>query len=1066
MRIKRSSAARVAELYGAGRLKEALAEAGRALAHGREDPYLLNLAAACHMGLGDARAALQCWQRAVAVAPDFAEGHNNLGILLMELRRLDEAEAAFREALRQRPDYRDGCYNLAMLLLARDRRQEAEPFLQRVVRLDPGHGLAWNNLGVVLKTRGAFAEAEAAYRCAIALLPNGADNHYNLANLLTTDKRPAEAEAAFRQTLRLAPRHARAMTNLGVLLAGEHRATEAETLYRQALAIEEDEETWYNLGILLKEEQRLPEAEAAYRRALALLPDSCRVIWNLSLLLLSQGRYEEGWPLHEIRYHPRKPDPAAIPIQPGYPMWQGEEIVGKSLLIVGEQGCGDQIQMARFLHALKKAGAGMLTLVCAPELTPLLATLADADRVLPKEEGMVHPRHDFWVFSGSVPYRLGVTLANLPAPIPCLQPPPGRASVWEARLPERGFRVGLVWKGNPRHKNDPHRSLPGLATLAPLWRVPEVVFVSLQKGSGEEEALSPPAGQPLLQWGEALTDFGETAALASRLDLVITIDSAVAHLAGSLGIPCRVMLPAHDSDWRWLRDREDSPWYPGVMRLFRQFRRGEWQPVVEAVAEELAGLADPRHAHEIYNHALDLHEANRRAEAEAAYRLALRLAPEMVEGLCNLAALMQAENRPDEAERLWRRALALAPEDVDLLNNLGNSLAGSNRHEEAEPLLRQAIHLAPEREDACINLGVSLKNSLRDAEAEALFRGLLARNPGCVAAWNNLGNLMLARCRYAEAGEMFREALRIRPDDVDTLWNLGQLLLTLGRFLEAWPLYELRAPRRKRSLPFPEWRGEDLAGGSLLILPEQGCGDQIQFVRFLHTLRHRGVGFITLVCHPGLVPLFAGLADRVIAEGEAYPAHDRWIFLLSIPHRLGVTLETIPPWRLPAPTPRTGMPWPVGFRVGLAWKGNPNHRNDGHRSLPGLFVLAPLWEVPGVVFVSLQKGRGEEESVAPPVGQPLLAMPEALTDFAATAAWIMELDLVIAVDSAVAHLACSLGKACWILLPARAPDWRWLTDRADSPWYPGVARLFRQARPGDWSAVAERMRDELSLMVR
>ncbi|MBF0295226.1 MAG: tetratricopeptide repeat protein [Magnetococcales bacterium] len=1056
----------MAKLYGAGQLAEALAVAERELAQGREDPLLLNLAAACHMGLNDPQAALHCWQRAVTVAPAFAEGYNNMGILLMELRRLDEAEAALREAVRQRPDYRDGCYNLAMLLLMRHRRQEAEPFLQQVVRLDPGHALAWNNLGVVLKERGAFAEAEAAYRRAIALLPNGADNHYNLANLLTADKRPAEAEAAFRMTLRLAPRHVCAMTNLGVLLAGDHRTAQAETLYRQALAIEEDEETWYNLGILLKETKRFPEAEAAYRRALQLAPDSCRVIWNLALLLLAQGRYAAGWPLYEIRYHPRKPDPAAIPIQPGYPMWQGEEIAAKSLLVVGEQGCGDQIQMARFLDSLKKAGAGRLTLVCAAELMPVLATLADADRLLPREEGMPFPRHDYWVFSGSLPHRLGVTLATLPAPIPYLFPPPGRASAWEARLPEQGFRVGLVWKGNPRHKNDAHRSLPGLETLAPLWRVAGVVFVSLQKGNGEEEARHPPVAQPLLQWTEALSDFGETAALASRLDLVITVDSAVAHLAGALGIPCRVLLPAHDTDWRWLHDREDSPWYPGVVRLLRQEQRGEWQPVVEAAARELAGLVTPRHAYDLYNHALDLHEANRRAEAEAAYRLALRLAPEMVEGMCNLAALMQAENRPEEAERLWRRALALAPEDVDLLNNAGNFLAGMNRHEEAEPLLRQAIRLAPEREDCALNLGVLLKNSARDSEAETLFRGLVARNPGCVAAWNNLGSLFLARRRYAEAGEMFREALRIRPDYVDALWNLGQLLLTLGRFPEAWPLYELRPPLRATPSAFPEWRGEDLAGGSLLVLPEQGCGDQIQFVRFLPLLRHKGVGCVTLVCHPGLVTLFAGLADRVIPDGEAYPAHDRWILLLSLPHRLGIALENLPAWRLQAPARRAGPALPAGFRVGLAWKGNPNHCNDGNRSLPGLAVLAPLWEISGVVYVSLQKGRGEEEASSPPAGQPLLAMPQALTDFAATAALIMELDLVIAVDSAVAHLACSLGKACWILLPAWAPDWRWLTDREDSPWYPGVARLFRQAQPGDWGALAQRMREELSLMVR
>ncbi|MBF0460153.1 MAG: hypothetical protein HQL87_02040 [Magnetococcales bacterium] len=286
--------------------------------------------------------------------------------------------------------------------------------------------------------------------------------------------------------------------------------------------------------------------------------------------------------------HPSAQTPVALPTLSSpvpFPLWQGEDLTGKSLLIFSEHGFGDQIQFCRYVTRLLAAGIRWCTVVCDPPLVALLASLAGVDQVLVK--GQDCPPHDFWLFYLSVPLHLATTPATIPDQIPYLHAPADRLARWEGLMPKQGFRVGLVWHGNPQHTNDANRSLPGLTVLAPLWSVPGVAFVSLQKGAGEKEASQPPPGQPILHWGDWIQDFADTAAIVTHLDLVISVDSAVAHLAGALGKPCWVMLPAVGTDWRWLHGRTDSPWYPGVLRLFHQEQPGEWSTVVQQIREAL-----------------------------------------------------------------------------------------------------------------------------------------------------------------------------------------------------------------------------------------------------------------------------------------------------------------------------------------------------------------------------------------------------------------------------------------------------------------------------------------------
>lgn len=433
---------------------------------------------------------------------------------------------------------------------------------------------------------GDPAAAEACFREALRRVPDFPEALANLAWTLEQRGALAEAEACYLRSLALEPECLEVYLDLGVLLVNQKRFEEAERVYGCALQLApESAAAWSNLGVLNACRKREAEAEACYRKALALDGTYGKARFNLAYLQLRQGRFEEGWRSLEARewYAPFA----------GYfpcPRWNGEDLAGKALVIVPEAGHGDMIQFGRYAAILKAMGAAKIGVVCHPALRRLFATLDGADDVMALDAEVPAEGWDFWAPPLSLPFHCGTRLDSIPAAIPYLHAEPGQVGAWGARLPGGRPRVGLAWKGSTAFENDADRSLPALAMLAPLAAVPGIQFVSLQKGAGEGEA--PPPGMALFDAAPWLTDFAETAAAIHCLDLVITVDTAVAHLAGALGKPCWVLLPDYKTDWRWLTERTDSPWYPERMRLFRQPAPGGWQAVVEAVAAALA--AQPR----------------------------------------------------------------------------------------------------------------------------------------------------------------------------------------------------------------------------------------------------------------------------------------------------------------------------------------------------------------------------------------------------------------------------------------------------------------------------------------
>ncbi len=435
----------------------------------------------------------------------------------------------------------------------------AEQYFHKALALNPTFAEALCNLGLLREQAGAATEAEDCYRQAIAFRPDGVRFHMNLGVLLMKLRRFDEAEYYHQQALQLAPNSA---------------------------------EAWSNLGVLLVCTKREHEAEQCYRIALQLEANHAKAHFNLSYLLLRRGEFEEGWHHFETRtwqWYDILYDYFS------FPRWKGEPLAGKSIVISFDAGHGDMIQFCRYAVVLKSIGTAWITVVCHPTLKRLFKTLSGADEVFSLEDDVAHSGWNFWTPPLSLPYYCKTRIENIPAPIPYLAADPTEAAKWLRLLDPCVLHVGLVWRGNPNFANDTARSLPSLTILAPLGSVPGVQLISLQKGAGEDEAQSPPAGLSLLALGGSLQDFADTAALISCLDLVISVDTAVAHLAGALGKPCWILLPDYWTDWRWLQERTDSPWYLDHFRLFRTPPHGDWSHVVTAVVAALEAWVTQRH---------------------------------------------------------------------------------------------------------------------------------------------------------------------------------------------------------------------------------------------------------------------------------------------------------------------------------------------------------------------------------------------------------------------------------------------------------------------------------------
>jgi tetratricopeptide (TPR) repeat protein len=569
--------------YQVGRHDVAIAMIGQAIRrNGRNPLYFSNLGLAL-ASQGRFDEALTRFEQALVLKPDYAEAHNNRGNVLKALNRDVEALASYDRALAGLPGFVPAHYNRANLLAALGRFEDALAGYDRVIALKADHAEAHNNRGNALRALQRLDEALASYHSAVALRPDHAEAFNNRGVVLHELKQFDQAVADYGRALALLPGCAEVFYNCGNALQALGRFEDALAFYDKAVALKPDHpEAFFNRGNALKELGRIGEALASYHKALALRPDYVEANWHESYLRLLTGDFERGLTRSEWRWQN-----AALGLQKRnfvQPLWLGgAPIDGKTILLHSDQGMGDAIFFCRYVPMLAARGARVIVEVEEP-LRELMSGLAGVSQCISKTEAT--PDFDLHCPMSSLPLAFETRLATIPAATPYLGVQE-RSAEWEARLPPHDRpRIGLAWSGNPRHSNDHNRSI-ALEAFSPLLDLP-AHFVSLQTDIRPDDAVTLRAHSRILDLGSALTNFAGAAALISRLDLVISVDTSVAHLAGALGTPVWILVP-FSPDWRWLLDRQDSPWYP-TARLFRQSKTRQWQSVVGQVRDALDGF--------------------------------------------------------------------------------------------------------------------------------------------------------------------------------------------------------------------------------------------------------------------------------------------------------------------------------------------------------------------------------------------------------------------------------------------------------------------------------------------
>jgi len=567
-----------------GRPADAVAAIQRAISQPGARAMQVSDLGVAYWNFGRRDMAAACFQRAIEMQPELSDAHYNLGNVLESLGRSEEAITCYERTLALQPRYPAAHNNFGNVLVKQGRLEEAIAAFQRALALQPNFPEAMSNLGDALTKAGREEEAIELLRRTVALKPDFAEGHNNLGSALWKKKRREEAAASYRRALELNPNYAEAHSNLGGFFMGCEQLAEAITCYERAVALKPDlPDAYGNMGVAYMRRGDNERALELVRQAIACDPKFADGHWNLALVLFLLGRWEEGWCEHEWRW--RTPVPVSPLRHFSPPPWDGAPMPGGTLLLHAEQGFGDTMQFMRYVPlARERSQAARVVVEVPPPLVRLLAQSV--------EPGIEIVGRAAWDASALPPFDAHLPLLSQPlalreyAPLrvsgPYLRADETSRAVWRERLPA-GFRVGLVWAGKPDHTNDHNRSL-AFDRLLPLLRVPDVHFISLQVGT----PLPQREGVVLHDHAAHLADFADTAALIAELDLVISVDTAVAHLAGALGTRVWMLLP-FAPDWRWGVAGDETPWYP-TMRLFRQRTIGDWDGVVARVAAELGSI--------------------------------------------------------------------------------------------------------------------------------------------------------------------------------------------------------------------------------------------------------------------------------------------------------------------------------------------------------------------------------------------------------------------------------------------------------------------------------------------
>ncbi len=523
----------------------------------------------------------------LAAQRDPTDGHiyNNWGTVLRETGEWSEAISCFQMAINLIPDYANAYHNLGNVLNDQGKIEGSIRCYQKAVQINPLNATHFKCLGNALRKAGKLEESLAILSEAFDRFPEDPEIYYSLGATLKAKGRFDEAEACYQKAIRMNPQLPEAYYNLGNVLKEKGQIEETKSQFQKALKLNPNfAEAYNNLGMIYKEAGELSQALCMFQKAWEARPGFAEAKWNMGLTSLLTGNFLDGWEGYEWRW--KKPDYKKYYRSFSKPIWNGEDIAGRTILIHAEQGYGDTIQFVRYVP-LVAVRTTRIYMECPRNLKRLLSHMEGVRQVIARGDPL--PKFDVHCPLMTLPKVFGTTLESIPSENPYLKVEPDLKRIWKERINSKNsnFKVGLIWSGNPEHLNDRNRSI-GLNILFPLFQIQNIKMFSLQKGLDSAEAKRNTRNLDLIDFTEHIRDFSDTAALIENLDLVISVDTAVAHLAGALGKKVWTLLP-FSPDWRWLLGREDNPWYP-TMRLYRQQKPGNWVEVIERVVTDLQAL--------------------------------------------------------------------------------------------------------------------------------------------------------------------------------------------------------------------------------------------------------------------------------------------------------------------------------------------------------------------------------------------------------------------------------------------------------------------------------------------
>jgi len=756
---------------------------------------------------------------------DQADVLHLLGLIAYHKKKTDTACDLISKAISKKPHIPDFYNSIALVLADLGREKEAIEAYGQALQLKPDYAEVYFNLGKLFSDKGRLDEAIRHFSQALSIKPNYEKAYNNLGNVLYEKGKIDEAIKNYQQALRLKPDYVGALNNLGNALIYKGDLDEAIQIFEHSIEVNPSSAATYcNFGNALKDLYRFEDAIENYKKAIRLKPDFIKAHFNLSIVFLLLGDFSRGWEEYEWRLK-ELGKATDYPNRYGLPIWDGSPLEGKTILVYDEQGFGDTLQFVRYLPQLKTMGANIVFETRGP-LIPLLKSFLAIDELVDRMTGVKHKNKcDYCIPLLSLPRRFKTSLETIPKEVPYLYAPPQKIENWSPCFSGEGLRVGVTWAGKSVDIN-----LDQFETFA---RISGVSLYGLQKGeiSGQDREL---AGKILVtNFGDELKDFSDTAGVIENLDLVISIDTSLAHLAGAMGKPVWVLLP-FIPDWRWLLDREDSPWYP-TMRLYRQKIRGNWEEAIKRVANSLEQLAGNHNTLEaldltvnraevLYHQGNDCYDQGRLYDSIALYQKAVRLRSNFYEAFFNMGRAYQDLKEFDEAINSYQKAIKLNPDFpqayynvgvlfhqkenlpqaisfyrqalsfktgfAECLNNMGAAYLAMGEVEEAIASFEQALEVTPDYKEALYNLARSFQDMGDYDAAIDTYRKVVRIDPNHPGAWHSMGKVFYARKNLDDSRACLQKALALNPDDVEVLFDLGVVLRDFDQLTGMIACYE------------------------------------------------------------------------------------------------------------------------------------------------------------------------------------------------------------------------------------------------------------------------------------